>query len=136
MIWWLVSIVWIMLALFLSGQAGDSSALLSDGIAEPTYGIIHRFFPGLSYAGYGMLVRKLAHFGLHAVLAFALFRASSYSFRRKGAALATALIIALIVALFDELIQLEAPGRYSTVMDAGINVFGVFVGTSLSAIFP
>ncbi|MBR3131141.1 VanZ family protein [Candidatus Saccharibacteria bacterium] len=138
LIWWIASIAWIILAVYLSVQNGDDSALLSDGIASTSFEFLRRIFPGLRYVRFSLLVRKLAHFAVHAVLAFALYRASinSSRHRRKGAALALTLVIALLVALIDELIQLEAPGRYSTATDAGINVFGVFAGTFISSIIP
>ncbi len=138
LMWWIVSVAWIVLAVYLSGQNGSDSATLSGGIASSSFDFIRRIFPGLLYVRFSFLVRKLAHFAIHAILAFALYRASinSSRHRRKCVALAVTLLIALTVALIDELIQLEAPGRYSTATDAGINVFGAFIGTFISSIIP
>ncbi|MBR3319886.1 VanZ family protein [Candidatus Saccharibacteria bacterium] len=135
-IWWLVSIVWLSLTVYLSSQIGSESANLSRTIAEFSWNLLSKFLSKLGFARYHFYVRKLAHFFVHAVLAFTVYRASNYSFKRKGAVVAFTLILVTSVAVFDEIIQLQAPGRVSTSMDAGINLLGVCIGTCLSSILP
>lgn len=135
-IWWVVSVLWLALTIFLSSQVGSDSASLSTRIAKVVWSPLNKIFPGLSFKDFHYLVRKLAHFGVHAVLAFNVFRASWHSFRKRGAALATTIILAGTIAVINELIQLNAPGRTWAVSDVGLNLLGISIGTCFSAILP
>ena len=134
--WWAVSVLWLALTLFLSNQVGSSSYVLSTKTADSVWTPLVKLFPGLDAEDFHFFIRKSAHFGVHAILAFSVFRASFRTFRRKGVALIFALALSGIIAIFNELVQLRAPGRVWAITDAGLNLLGVCIGTCLSATLP
>ena len=136
LIWWTLSILWLALTVYLSNQVGENSATLSMAMARSIWTPLLKLFPELDFEEFHIFMRKLAHFGVHMVLAFSMFRASSHSFRRKGVALFATLTLAGLIAFVNELVQLRAPGRVWTMTDAGLNLLGVFIGTCLSATLP
>ena len=136
LIWWTLSTLWLTLTVYLSNQVGTGSAALSQNLARSIWTPLLKLFPELDFEEFHIFVRKLAHFGVHMILAFSIFRASNYTFRRKGTALFITLILAGFIAFANELVQLRAPGRVWTIVDTGLNLLGVFIGTCLSGILP
>lgn len=132
--WWTLSILWMALTMYLSNQIGSNSSALSNRVAKSIWQPLYDLFPSLEFDEFHFAIRKLAHFAVHAVLAFSIFRAAWHSFRKKGAALFLALVVAGGIAVFDELVQLRAPGRVWAVTDMGINLLGVSLGTCFSSI--
>ena len=135
--WWLVTIVCVFAALFLSNQIGASSAALSRKAAQTVYSPLAKLFPNLSqddYEEFHFFFRKLFHAVVHAAVAFSLLRACWYSLERRVPSVFLALAIACAIAIFDELVQLRAPGRVWEISDAGINLIGAVVGICLSGI--
>ena len=135
LIWWSLFIIWLMITVSLSGQDGTGSAMLSNTISAGPWRLIHRCFPQLRYEDYHLCVRKLAHFGVHFVLAFLALRAMRYTFSHFGVALIVVAIVTVIIAIFDEAIQVQTPGRVGIISDAVINLAGVFAGIFVSSFF-
>ncbi len=136
-IWWIVFITCLVAALFLSNQTGTSSAKVSNKVAREFWDPLEQLFPNLTddeYVEFSYFVRKAGHFLVHVALAGSLIQALYRSFRRKGLAVILTVIIACAIAIFDEVVQLRAPGRVWAVTDIGINVIGALIGTCLSGI--
>ena len=73
-------------------------------------------------------LRKLAHVGVHMVLAALAYRAMVISIDNKKMAIGMSWLGCCMVAAFDELIQLAAVGRVSDPRDMMLNLLGVSVG--------
>ena len=135
LIWWGLFIVWLVLTVSLSGQDGSGSYAPSNTVSSKPWQFFHKLFPNLEESEFRFYVRKLAHFGIHFVLAFFCFRASRYTFKTRPAAFFVAVTLTITIAVFDELIQMEAPGRVSIPADAIINAVGAIIGTIVSLLF-
>ena len=135
--WWLIAIVCLTVALLLSNQIGTSSAKLSHKTAHSVFDPLLKLFPNLTeddYENFHFFFRKCGHVLVHAAVAFSFLRALWYTFGRKTPAVFLALSIALCIALFDEIVQIRAPGRVWEVKDIGYNIIGSIIGICLSGI--
>ena len=135
--WWLIAIICLAVALFLSNQIGTNSARLSSGVARFIFNLLLKFFPNLAeedYTNFHCFFRKCGHVLVHAAVAFSLLRALWYTFGKKTQAVFLALLFAFCIALFDEIVQIRAPGRVWEVKDIGYNVVGSIIGICLSGI--
>lgn len=135
--WWVLTIICVAGALFLSNQIGANSAVLSNKAAKIAYNPLARIFPNLTdedYVEFHYFFRKLFHAIVHATVSFSLLRACWYTIGRKTSAVFLALSVACAIAVFDEVVQISAPGRVWEIRDAGINLIGAVVGICLSGI--
>jgi len=138
--WWAVFGLWLVLTVYLSSQNGSGSSDVSSWLAAKLWRASNAFTRtmldrGISYSTFHFYIRKLAHFTVHLVLAFVTVRAAAWSFATKKDALRFAFALTVFLALFDEAIQLAAPGRTSAVLDGAINLSGVLVGLFISSRF-
>lgn len=136
-LWWLITIIFIAVALFLSNQIGTGSAKLSDKTARSLFGPLLEHFPDLTeedYEDFHFFLRKSGHVLIHALLAFCLLKALWYTFGKKMPAVLLAVVVACGIAFFDELVQIRAPGRVWAVRDIGFNEIGAIIGICLSGI--
>ena len=136
--WWTAFGLWLVLAVYLSSQNGSGSSDVSGWLATKLWRVSNALTKvlldrGISYATFHFCVRKLAHFTVHLVLAFVTMRASAWSFPRREEATHFTVVLALFMAIFDELIQLVAPGRSSVALDGVINLGGAVVGLLVSS---
>ncbi|MBQ3293862.1 VanZ family protein [Candidatus Saccharibacteria bacterium] len=137
--WWSLFAIWLVLTVYLSSQNGSGSSDVSSWLADKlwrasnvvTKALLDR---GMSFATFHLLVRKLAHFTVHLFLAFFAVRASAWSFSQRREGLRFAWILSICLAVFDEAIQLLAPGRVSALLDGGINLAGVTLGALISSL--
>ena len=123
-IYFLPAVFWLGIIFFLSGQTGEQTASLSLSIAR----WLMRFFPGASEAGLHMWLRKLAHIGVYFVEGALLFPALRRTLRSAGKGFAATLVLCALIAAADEAHKALIPGRHCSWDEAGLNVFGVFLG--------
>ncbi len=105
---------------------GETSGELSGWVGE----LIGRILPFLSPdSQYGHLIlRKLGHFSEFAALGLCLGWLFGMLMQRKKLALILPLAGGIVAAAIDETIQVFIPGRYSSIVDVGIDTCGVLAG--------
>ena len=124
---WLAVVVWFCLVVFLSQQAGPESADTSNWFAVQIVRILH--LDSVDYLLFHAILRKVAHFFVHFILAWLTYRALSISYKLEANTIIGCLLICCTVAIFDESIQNIAPERAARVLDATLNLLGVLAGT-------
>jgi len=100
--------------------------------------ILGTLFPGASPAelvSMHRFVRKLGHFTEYLILSVLLYRALRGGRRWSLPAAATAVGVAGLYAVVDELHQLFVPGRTAAASDCLIDVSGAAAGQGLLAVF-
>ena len=138
--WWSLFAVWLVLTVYLSSQNGPGSASVSGWLSIWLWKVVNNatgalFERTMAFATFHLLVRKFSHFFVHLVLAFLVTRASAWSFSWRKEGIRFAWIFAISLALFDEAVQMLAPGRVSAVFDAGLNLSGAAIGAFISSRF-
>ncbi|MBR5389093.1 VanZ family protein [Candidatus Saccharibacteria bacterium] len=137
-LWWGLFAIWLTLTVYLSSQNGVGSSSLSMRISKTLWnGIRSAFgihFLPMHFITFHYLVRKAAHFTVHFLLAFFLVRASCWTFQSRKTAMIFAWSAAAVISMIDEALQLGAPGRFSAVFDAGLNVSGAVFGSFFSSL--
>ena len=126
----------VMVGIFLfSGQRGEASAGVSNGVGEWLLGILSiEIPPGMSASNvpivFGLTIRKLAHIFLYFLLGGTSFLFVA-TLPIKVAAKAKpavsgglALVISLIYACLDEVHQSFVPGRAAQIQDVGVDAIG------------
>lgn len=130
---WLLFVISLFAAIFLSQQIGSDSSKLSEWITEGVQKVLSFIgIKGLKKSVLHSYVRNYAHFGVHLVLAFFCYRAFAGSIPRFKPALLLTLVLSIGIAFFDEYIQHQVPGRVFEVNDLLLNVSGVSLGTIIS----
>ncbi len=127
---WLLVLAWLYLVVFLSRQNGSDSAAISGWIAQKGSSALSFIGINAHYATHAF-VRKFAHFCVHLVLAWLMYRALDISFTGQKFVILLCIIFCSIIAVFDESVQNTAPGRVAQLYDAILNLFGVQCGTIL-----
>ena len=125
---WSLVTIWLILTVYLSQQTGTESAAMSGWLAHSIYHICDVLGINLSYAVLHMVLRKIAHFGIHFVLAWLGYRAMLISCEKKHYAIIATVVLYGIIAVFDELIQGISPGRVLMLGDLLINLSGIVLG--------
>ena len=126
---WALVILWLILTVYLSQQSGNESSATSSWLAHKLFRIFEMLGINVSYSAFHAVLRKIAHFGIHFVLAWLGYRALLISCDRRRNAIIVTLVLFGAIALFDEAIQSIAPGRAMMLFDATINLSGVILGT-------
>ena len=137
-LWWGLFAIWLVLTIYLSSQNGVGSSSLSTRISTKLWDSIRsvfgvHFLP-MRFVTFHYLVRKIAHFSVHFLLAFFLVRASCWTFPSRRTAMIFAWSAAAIISMIDEILQLGVPGRFGAVFDAGLNVSGAIFGSFFSSL--
>ena len=126
----------VMVGIFLfSGQPGEASAGVSNGVGEWLLGILGiEIPPGMSASNvpivFGLTIRKLAHIFLYLLLGGTsfLFAATlpvkTAAKVRPAISGGLALVISLLYACLDEIHQSFVPGRAAQIQDVGVDVIG------------
>ena len=126
----------VMVGIFLfSGQQGEASAGVSNGVGEWLLGILGiEIPPGMSASNvpilFGLTVRKLAHIFLYFLLGgtsflFAATLPVKVAAKAKPAVSGgIALVISLLYACLDEVHQSFVPGRAAQLQDVGVDAIG------------
>ena len=128
---WLLVLAWLYLAVFLSRQSASDSAAVSGWIAQRGASALSFLGIEVRYAVFHAFIRKFAHFCVHLVLAWLVYRALDISFTGQKFNIILCIIFCSIIAIFDESVQNVAPGRVAQMYDAILNLFGVQCGTIL-----
>ena len=121
--------------LVFSGQQGEASAGISNGVGEWLLGILGvEIPPGMPASNvpilFGLTIRKLAHIFLYFLLGGTSFLFAA-TLPVKVAAKAKpaisggiALVISLLYACLDEVHQSFVPGRAAQIQDVGVDAIG------------
>ena len=129
---WMLILLWGIIAVFLSRQAGISTSELSYGICE----VLRRFFEGcgviLDIEQINYIVRKLAHIVIYLVLGGLAYDTLACTIKKsKKAALSLSVLFCLIASTLDEAQKLSIPGRHCDVdeiaLDSIVAVVGILV---------
>jgi VanZ family protein len=115
---------WLALTIFLSEQSGSESARLSNGL---TKFIIDLFGLNVSVARISGVIREMAHFAIHFVLAILAYRAFMTIAKEKLSVLIS-LFFCGAIAVFDEITQAHIGGRAYELFDLTLNLLGVTLG--------
>ena len=127
----------VMVGIFLfSGQQGEASAGVSNGVGEWLLGILGiEIPPGMSASNvpiaFGLTIRKLAHIFLYLLLGgtsflFAATLPIKTVVKAAGPAVSggIAFVISLLYACLDEVHQSFVPGRAAQLQDVGVDAIG------------
>ena len=126
----------VMVGIFLfSGQQGEASAGVSNGVGEWFLGILGiEIPPGMSASNvpilFGLTIRKLAHIFLYFLLGGTsfLFAATlpvkTVAKVRPAVSGGIAFVISLLYACLDEVHQSFVPGRAAQIQDVGVDAIG------------
>ena len=115
---------WIGLTIFLSEQSGIDSARVSSKFTKIIMDILNLH---ISPERADSVIREVAHFGIHFVLAILAYRAFVTVLSEKMS-IFVSLIICSGIALFDEFIQWQISGRAFEYIDLTLNLLGVSLG--------
>lgn len=133
---WLLVVLWMGLIFSFSAQNADNSREVSGRVIRWLLAILDRQFSELPpeeqllrMSGWSTIVRKLAHFGLFAVLGILSFAAFSAILPPQRAFLA-ALGLGTVRAILDEVQQAFVPGRSCEFRDICIDAAGVLLGAA------
>ena len=126
----------VMIGIFLfSGQQGEASAGVSNGVGEWLLGILGIGIPpGMSASNvpilFGLTIRKLAHIFLYFLLGGTSFLfavmlpVKTVAKARPAISGGIALVISLLYACLDEVHQSFVPGRVAQIQDVGVDAIG------------
>ena len=117
--------VWTGVMFFFSGQSGEDSGALSEGLTGVLFGWLIR--RGVSAERVEFFVRKGAHMGGFALMGFLLGMSMLSALKRRAAAAVTVCACAA-AAVLNELHQMLAEGRHCSVADMGIDFAGAALG--------
>lgn len=130
---WIFFITSLCLAVYLSQQIGSESTKVSEWITDIVQKLLNWIgLKGIKKRIIHSYIRDYAHFGVHLSLAFFGYRAFAGSLPKFKPALALSLFLSLAIAIFDELIQQEVPGRAFEISDMALNISGISIGTLIS----
>lgn len=133
----------VMVGIFLfSGQPGEASAGVSNGVGEWLLGILGiEIPPGMSASNVpilsGLTIRKLAHIFLYFLLGGTSFLfAATLPVKvaaKAGPAVSggIAFVISLLYACLDEVHQSFVPGRAAQIQDVGVDAIGFCLAIAL-----
>ena len=133
----------VMVGIFLfSGQRGEASAGVSNGVGEWLLGILGiEIPPGMSASNvpivFGLTIRKLAHIFLYFLLGGTsfLFAATlpvkTVAKVRPAVSGGIAFVISLLYACLDEVHQSFVPGRAAQIQDVGVDAIGFVLAIAL-----
>lgn len=126
-----LSIAWIAVLFFFSGQSGQDSGGLSRRLTWRLLGWLVR--RGVSFDTLHILVRKCAHFGVFAVEGFFLGM-TGLSLMRARIAVPAAAATGAVLAVLNELHQKLSEGRACSEMDMIIDSCGALAGIVFAAV--
>ncbi len=126
---WILALLWLALTVYLSQQSGTQSAEVSGWFTKTIARVFGFFGIDVSYSALHYVMRKLAHFCVHLILAILVYRAFIITNSYQKNAIILTLFACMVVACFDEGIQSVAPGRAMMGGDLLLNLFGVTCGT-------
>lgn len=123
---WLLSILWLLLALGLSSQTGPETGELSRKIAEFLGDILS--VPETSMTAFHSGLRTAAHVIVYFVLAFLVCGATLATFPERRYAWLVGMLACIDISVIDEYRKAFIPGRHCSWSEAGLNVLGCVLG--------
>ena len=129
-IYWVLLVLWLILAVFLSRQTGEETADLSGGISAWLTSLLEGIGIPVDPASVHALVRKAAHVAIFLVLGFLVSRTFHLTFRGRWVIPAAA-TVCLAAAVLDEAQKAAIPGRHCHWDDAALNAASVLAGLLL-----
>lgn len=137
---WVAVILWMSLIFYLSSQAAEQSAQLSNGITEAIIRIIEKIAPNIKpdIGGISYFIRKNAHFTAYMVLG--ILASNALVRHRPGRGTGRynsifAFLLCVAYAISDEMHQLFVPGRAGQAMDVLIDSAGALFGIGMFFVF-
>jgi len=118
----LLTLVWIFVIFSFSLQNGSISSLQSGVITKYIHTLLSNININLELKLLSLIIRKLAHFTEFFILG-CLVRQSSFDLKRNDL-----LIYIFLIPILDEVIQSFIPDRAMSVIDMGIDSFGIVSG--------
>jgi VanZ family protein len=118
----LLTLVWIFVIFSFSLQNGSISNLQSGVITRYIHTLLSNININLELTLLSLIIRKLAHFTEFFILG-CLVRQSSFDLKRNDL-----LFYIFLIPILDEFIQSFIPDRAMSVMDMGIDSFGIVTG--------
>jgi VanZ family protein len=118
----LLTLVWIFVIFSFSLQNGSISSLQSGVITKYIHTLLSNININLELTLLSLIIRKLAHFTEFFILGY-LVRQSSFDLKRNDL-----LFYIFLIPILDEFIQSFIPDRAMSVMDMGIDSFGIVTG--------
>jgi VanZ family protein len=125
----LLTLVWIFVIFSFSLQNGSISSLQSGVITKYIHTLLSNININLELTLLSLIIRKLAHFTEFFILG-CLVRQSSFDLKRNDL-----LFYIFLIPILDEFIQSFIPDRAMSVMDMGIDSFGIVTGIIIISIF-
>ena len=126
---------WLVITLILSSQEGGESGVISRKVAKIMLQFLGKFgYTPSSFAKFHSDLRNFAHFFLHFTFAFVTYRMFSvmfpyfYSNNSTRGVVCSTLLIAGIIAMAGESIQLFITERAFELSDVNLNLYGVMTG--------
>ena len=124
---WIVTACWLALAWYLSSQTGEDTGKLSLRIAAIICDVAS--LSANAVAIMNAVIRKAAHFFVYFILTGLATAAAIYTFPKHNTAWLWPLAPIALISVIDEMRKHAIPGRHSSWLEAGLNVFGCIAGT-------
>ena len=131
---WALVLIWLAVTMHLSQQNATASAATSGWLAHKILVLLSFVGINVSYPVFHAVIRKVAHFGVHFILAWLGYRALLASCKRRANAIVITLLFFGAIAIIDEYMQSFAPGRAMMLFDAMINLSGILTGTIVGVV--
>ena len=131
---WVATLVWAMIIFMLSSQPAETSAAMSSSVLRQlleALPVVKNLSPDMQQEvifWLHVIIRKMAHFGLYAVLGLLVYELHRTYGARGIHAVVRSLCICCLYAISDEVHQLFVAGRGGRVYDVLIDTSGVFFG--------
>ena len=130
-IYWLLLLLWLALAVYLSRQTGEQTADFSGGLTEWLAGLLARIGIAVELEPLHDVMRRCAHVFIYLVLGFLACRVFCLSFSGKWV-IAAVFLFCFAVGVLDEYQKAFIPGRHCHWNDVLVNCIcgavGVIIG--------
>ncbi len=137
-IFWLISIIWMGVCLFLSWQKGDNTVELSEPIAVAVKRVIYVFGIEIDLNIFHLWLRKAAHvfvFFIAGSLFFCSFwRGMPKSDRRGLYSFFATILLCMLFAVIAEVGKIWIPGRHLQWSETLLNVIGIVCGAGVTGL--
>ena len=127
---WLSLVLVIIATIFaFSSQTGAQSDAVSKGLVVGIIRLLRGNASAATVLRYNGIIRKVAHFGMFALLGIAL--AGAFRHQNRLPKLLTAIVVAIVFAALDEIHQVFVDGRGAELRDVLIDSAGAVAGALL-----
>ncbi|MDD3228331.1 MAG: VanZ family protein [Oscillospiraceae bacterium] len=130
LLFWLLTLAWLVVCLFLSSQNGTETGRLSMGLSQAIIRVLK--LPPDLLSDINRHLRTVAHVIVFFVLALLGGCASGVSFKNFRTAPLWPLVPCAAIAVLDEVRKAYIPGRHCSYPEAMLNVAGCAMGCAVS----